>query len=369
MNNIPFDLVELTALTEELYSAHEQLTDSQKNMSDVVAVMQNVRDSLDHIKKFGQIGVEQLNLDKSLESLCHIETSLLTVEKAQEGLGEVARAALEKLKEWCTKIKNWIIAVVKKIMDFFTGTEAKNKQFLALVAQTSPETFVKIMKNAKVDKNSSAGNETFMAEAFLTKNIISYDTVTKLFDVIKKAVVDEDAYLSDMDAANKLISELDNSQNAQVELDKMHQLKAKFEAKIQSNEEAIKKYTNDTITLLKNGSGSGDDFDAIGWNKSTASEFITKYNEVEADTKKKLNEFLSLRRYYDDALASLEKEFGNPDDAYSQDKIELVRAVINSNASDVRWMTKLASDSALVLEKCRSALWRELHKGSAGKLQ
>lgn len=80
------DRLDLLNAQEELNNAWMNLTDAQKNMEEVCEVMENIQTSVDLITKYGAAGVEQLNIDGSLEALCGVEAKLLTAEKAQEDL-------------------------------------------------------------------------------------------------------------------------------------------------------------------------------------------------------------------------------------------------------------------------------------------
>ena len=84
------DRLELLQAQEELNQAFMDLTDAQKSITEVCEVMENIQTSVDLITKYGAAGVEQLNVDGSLEALCGVETKLITAEKAQEGLGDAA---------------------------------------------------------------------------------------------------------------------------------------------------------------------------------------------------------------------------------------------------------------------------------------
>lgn len=109
------DRLELLQAQEELNQAFMDLTDAQKGMTEVCEVMENIQTSVDLITKYGAAGVEQLNVDGSLEALLQVPAKLITAEKAQEGLGEAAKAAWEKLKEWVGKI----IELVKRAANWF----------------------------------------------------------------------------------------------------------------------------------------------------------------------------------------------------------------------------------------------------------
>ena len=133
------DRLELLQAQEELNQAFMDLTDAQKGMAEVCEVMENIQTSVDLITKYGVAGVEQLNVDGSLEALLQIPAKLITAEKAQEGLGDAAKAAWEKLKEWVGKIiemvkkvTNWVIekvgAGLNRINIFKKAYEAGKKQ-------------------------------------------------------------------------------------------------------------------------------------------------------------------------------------------------------------------------------------------------
>lgn len=110
----PVDQLELLQLQEGMSSAYEALLDAQKNLDEVQEVMGNITDSMNLITKYGQAGVEQLNVGGDLEELLQIPAKLITAEKAQEGLGKAA-------KELFVKFCKYIRDLWNKIVDFFTN--------------------------------------------------------------------------------------------------------------------------------------------------------------------------------------------------------------------------------------------------------
>lgn len=123
----PMDRIDLLQAQEELNNAWMNLTDAQKSMEEVCEVMENIQTSVDLITKYGAAGVEQLNVDGSLEALLQVPAKLITAEKAQEGLGDAAKAAWEKLKGWIKRIieivKNFFRGLGKKMMNLFDSTK------------------------------------------------------------------------------------------------------------------------------------------------------------------------------------------------------------------------------------------------------
>ena len=328
---------EVAQLSHELSEAFESLSDEQKNLTEICDVMDSLHESLDYIAAVKQPGVEMLNISGSLESLLQVPAKLITAEQAQEGLGEAAKELWERFKTICNRVRDIILGVIAKIVAFFMGQERQNKTFVAAVDAKTDTEVNDALQAAPVSKDAVTGNETFMSEAFLTKNIISPTTAEKLFAL--------------------------NSDAVSTAIGKMKVLETEFQSKINANQEAIKGYTDTTIATLKNGDGDGDNFFAIGWNKGTIKKFVADFNEVERIAKGRLNEFEALRRDYEAAEVAFRGVYINEDDAYKNDKLRLVNLVVSSNMSDVRWFTKMVSDSMLILVKCRGALERALKLG------
>lgn len=116
---------ELLQAQEELNQAFMDLTDVQKNMNEVCEVMENIHTSVDLIAKYGAAGIEQLNIDGSLEALCGIDAKLITVEKAQEGLGAAAKKAynvfVEAMRHLVAKLVEWM----NKTLNYLNGLRIK----------------------------------------------------------------------------------------------------------------------------------------------------------------------------------------------------------------------------------------------------
>lgn len=156
----PVDQFELLCLQEGMSSAYEALFDAQKNLDEVQEVMENITASIELITKFGQAGVEQLNVGCGLEELLQIPAKLITAEKAQEGLGEAAKAAWKSLKDWIIKIfnsiKQFIISLGKKITFIFDST----KNAIAKLKNAPDDKIVEAVKNEIVN-NLGGSNEGY----------------------------------------------------------------------------------------------------------------------------------------------------------------------------------------------------------------
>lgn len=117
-----FDPMELTIATEDLYTAFASLSDEQRQMVEVIEVMENVSLSMQTLKLCGAEAIKVLNIDKSLENLVGVSEDKLTVQKAQESLSEVAKktikAAIDVLKAFIAKIRNWVRAFVRYVNAF-----------------------------------------------------------------------------------------------------------------------------------------------------------------------------------------------------------------------------------------------------------
>ena len=122
------DRLDLLNAQEELNNAWMNLTDAQKSMEEVCEVMENIQASIDLITKYGAAGVEQLNIDGSLEALCGVEAKLLTAEKAQEGLGEAASNLAKQFIEKCKKFFQTVYEWLSKIIDSIVGETSNLKR-------------------------------------------------------------------------------------------------------------------------------------------------------------------------------------------------------------------------------------------------
>lgn len=93
---------------EGLLTSYMELSDAQRNLDEVCQVMENIELSMKMIKAGGMDAVKLLNVDKSLEGLLGVAEEKMTVEAAQEGLGDVLKQLIEKVKEYIKKVVAWI---------------------------------------------------------------------------------------------------------------------------------------------------------------------------------------------------------------------------------------------------------------------
>ena len=108
----PMTVEQVSAAYEDLMCSYMELTDAQRNLDEVCQVMENIELSMKMIKTGGMDAVKLLNIDKSLEGLCAIVEEKLTVQAAEEGLGDAIKTGLNQFVEWIKKV---LIA----IRDFF----------------------------------------------------------------------------------------------------------------------------------------------------------------------------------------------------------------------------------------------------------
>lgn len=99
-----FDQFTLLEATENLHQAWMDLTEAQRNMDEVCAIMENIHIAVDLINKFGKDTIPTLNVDGDLEALLQIPENVITAEKAMEGLGDAAKNAWEKVKGFIVRI-------------------------------------------------------------------------------------------------------------------------------------------------------------------------------------------------------------------------------------------------------------------------
>lgn len=189
------DRIELLQAQEELNQAFMNLTDAQKSMTEVCEVMENIQTSVDLITKYGAAGVEQLNIDGSLETLCGVEAKLLTAEKAQESLGEAAKAAWEKFKEWCLKAWEFIRGIFTKMITFVSNAFNSAKEKIATIKAASKES-IEAAGEMKVNTNAA------------TESLQDWFKPTSLYpaDMIREVTKD---YYNVMQGFQKLLSNYD----------------------------------------------------------------------------------------------------------------------------------------------------------------
>lgn len=99
---------QVSAAYEDLMYSYMELSDAQRNLDEVCQVMENIELSMKMIKAGGMDAVKLLNIDKSLEGLLGVAEEKMTVQAAQEGLGDVLKSIIEKVKEYIKKVIAWL---------------------------------------------------------------------------------------------------------------------------------------------------------------------------------------------------------------------------------------------------------------------
>lgn len=152
-------VADLLAVQESLNAAWMELTDTQKNFDGIQQIMDNINFSINAISKYGADAVKVLNSDGSLESLLGIPEKLITVEKAQEGLGDAFQSAWDKLIEWIkvafAKIAQFCSAVMLKLSTLKKWMTQTPDQRLSATFITKPINGYTVIKGNKIDQFAS----------------------------------------------------------------------------------------------------------------------------------------------------------------------------------------------------------------------
>ena len=108
---------DITCAYECLLTSYMELSEAQRNLDEVCQVMENIDISMRMVKIGGIDAIKLLNADKSLESLVSVTEEKLTVQSAEEGLGDAAKQILNKfveaLKTIVSKLLEWIASLGK----------------------------------------------------------------------------------------------------------------------------------------------------------------------------------------------------------------------------------------------------------------
>ena len=169
----PITLQDITEAYEGMLAAYMELTDAQRNLNEVCQAMDNINLSMQMIQTGGMDAVNILNVDKSLEALCDVEAKLLTVNKAQEGLGEGARKLWNKFVAFIKGLIAKLIAFVDKfIPNKFTVVKQK----------------LESLKQRNTSTESLAATEGIKLTAYCDKFIeVAKEMFTRL-DTVKEGI-------------------------------------------------------------------------------------------------------------------------------------------------------------------------------------
>lgn len=181
-----FDLCKLDLLnaTESLNQAWMDLTDTQREIDGLQEIMDNITQSVELLSKYGAEAIPMLNQDGGLEALLQIPEKLITVEKAQEGLGEAAKSAWEKFKELIVKVwtavKSWITNMWNKLTSIRLPQIKKAKEDISKADDAV------IAKKAEEMLPKSSSTEAYSDVYKTTNDLYSYDDTMAIIAEIKK---------------------------------------------------------------------------------------------------------------------------------------------------------------------------------------
>lgn len=354
------DMVVLAQLQCELHDAFEALTDNVRAMDEVCEIVHDTHTALEMISSYGKEGVPPLNLNGALEALVGIPEKLITAEKAQEGLGEAAKAAWNKTVEILKKIWNWIKSVVEKLANMLFSQEAKNQEFLAKIATISPEMFVKAMHDAKAAKATESMN-SFYAEAFTTRRIVSYSVAMDLLQTLTDDLdYDNTAIEKLQNKVGDLLSNMSSMSTNDAEK-AMQNMRLEIEQEMGRIHQLTTQLSNEFKSKLEHGSGADDDFAKLGWDRSTATKFVKEdYRKCKQVADVTLRNLKRYEKNNDDEVKRLEQkkvDTGNDSESsIRNERIYLLQLVAKFSVADARYRSLLISGANTILVKCRNAL-------------
>lgn len=354
------DVVASAQLQCELHDAFEALTDNVRTMDEVCEIVHDTHTALEMISSYGKESVPLLNLNGALEALVGIPEKLITVEKAQEGLGEAAKAAWNKTVEILKKIWNWIKSVVEKLVNMLFSQEAKNQEFLSKIAAISPEVFVKAMHDAKVAKATESMN-SFYAEAFATRRIVGYGVAMDLLQTLTHDLdFDNRAIETLQDKVGNLLSNMSSMSIDDAEK-AMRNMRLEIEQEMGRIRQLTTQLSNEYKSKLEHGSGEDGDFAKLGWDKSTATKFVKEdYRKCKQVADVTLSNLKRYEKNSDDEVKQLEQkkvDAGNDRElSIRNERIYLLQLVAKFSASDARYRALIISGANMILVKCRNAL-------------
>lgn len=178
---------------EGLLTSYMELTDAQKNLGEVCQVMENIELSMKMLQCGSTDAVKLLNIDGSLENLCGIEAKLLTVEKAQEGLGEaasnLAKQFIEKCKKFFSAVHEWLSKIIDVIVGETSNLKRAKETLETELNNTASvdEIDAKIANEAQKEsaKESLAALESSSAAYFEYASLFDKSKYTELANYIK----------------------------------------------------------------------------------------------------------------------------------------------------------------------------------------
>lgn len=203
-----FDWLDLLNATDALNQAYMDLTDAQRSIEGIQEIMNNVRTSTELIAKYGSDAIPVLNADGGLESLLQIPEKLITIEKAQEGLGDAAKSAWNTFVEWIKKIGN----IIKNFFSSLFNFHKKSAADVEHIDNSSEEdvgnaTLAVIVHQAGINpeqkdklNNDALGRMSECADKLFDCETASEERLKVVHDISKTLGFDLDKFHRDLDA-------------------------------------------------------------------------------------------------------------------------------------------------------------------------
>lgn len=350
------DAVVLAQLQCELHDAFNALSDEQKQLSEVVAVMNNFNDTFRYLKDCNSIeSLKCLNMDGSVESLLGVSIESLTVESATEGFITASKDVWNKFTATVSKIWEWIKNAIVRVVEFFIGAKKKNAEFLTFVASVDPKLFVRAMKNAK--QATTAYENIAIAEAFTDDNIISYAAAMQLIDNSKEVYAYTKASFK-QDAAY-YIDIIKNDPG------KISDCITELKDRIQGFEDEIQECRNKFNNYLSKGSEEGknaSDYISIGWDTDAKiKEFFVKWEEAGDELSQSLKTIRESERIFKDLTVSATGAL-DPNSEYFHNGSVLLDLLCRQYVVQTKVLITEGSNIYTVLSKCREKLRRAIVK-------
>ena len=154
---------------EDFMICYMELSETQRNLDEVCSVIENIRLSMEMIKVGGAEAVKLLNVDKSLEGLLGVAEEKMTVQVAQEGLSDAAKAVWEKIKAFIKRI-------ITEVRDIINKHSVKVQ--LALTEQRFKESINKI--DDKAFANTMVSTKYFPAHNKINDVLREISSITKI---------------------------------------------------------------------------------------------------------------------------------------------------------------------------------------------
>lgn len=195
---------DLLIAREEMLAAYENLTQAEKEFTEIDGIVRNLNNAVEAITAYGFTDELKtvLNQDNGLVDLCKVDIASITVEKATEGFAEAVKTGFQKAWEAIKKVIAYIGEFLAKL---FNTTNYKIEQILKAPKRIN---FDKVVMTSTKDKIGSVSKDIAamhaLSKKWLATNMLILNT-TDMYTDLHRSIALSNVLVFDKDHPNKCV--------------------------------------------------------------------------------------------------------------------------------------------------------------------